>query len=629
MKMKKEIISLLLAFVLFAFPGLALQITPNQWSYNYDSLQNSTLPSMSFTISNPSNQSIQITPSFSGQISSLYTASPPSIIVAASSVGTLVVQLSDRPSQSGIYISYLDIEGNQIPIVLEATVTPPQSCTLSPLVSSYITKIKSTSNPFTKTFSVIVGEGCTGGLEIQRPILLNTINGDYGEQPISLTGSLSLGKKEISEKASFDLEFNAKGLESTQYNPKVLIIGTTLSGSQIKAEVDLLISVSKTSSPATNITFSDYPTCTLPSFQLQLDAEYNLVCSVKNPSIKVNIPYNENIVGVKVEESGENEDFVWKFRPTKVGEFPLVAYWTFDNLPVGEPQVYNLVVTENVVAGAGESLLLEYYPPKGELQPGDQLSFLVKDNSTRQIVEAKIYINGKLFEEDVLVVEDGKQYTIAVSATGYPALEDTLVVFARPIQLIVSPSVAEVGSLITWSTVPTGAAVYINGVEWTEPSFTPSEPGNFTIKASKERYAETERKVTVETALSLTSFLDPEGEYYIGEELNLNLSKSVEWQVLYSASEGEPPSVMAKATGSVVSFEPTQEGAYRIVGGPKTLATLNITNKPWYKKWMYLVLIVFLVVVAGVWYLNRDGSSGKGNKPLPTEFGLGDVTFGD
>ena len=134
-------------------------------------------------------------------------------------------------------------------------------------------------------------------------------------------------------------------------------------------------------------------------------------------------------------------------------------------------------------------------PDSTKRRSDDYVGVIIK---TKNVEDAEVYINGKLFGETPVATVDlsATTYDLEIRKKGY----DTIKCRIRPKRYYTYTYIFEMQKTcgyITVQNVPSGAAVYINGSKYS--SFPVEvEPGNHTVKVRKFGYEELVEKVYVE-----------------------------------------------------------------------------------------------------------------------------------
>jgi len=552
----------LLPLVLFLLPQLSLAVTVSP-SYWYETWQiGQSNPQKEFTFYNPTNSSISVSLSANKNWIQL---SSNSLTLQPNSTASLTVTLTPSGLSADFYsgtISYSADTSGEIGIFL--TIQPNASnCRLIPLITDYITKIQADSPPFTKTFSVMVSRDCSGVINIQRPITLGTVQTTEGEKPISITGSLSLGPKAPGETATFDVEFNVKGMQPQTGNYKILVIGIDEQGNKIQTDINFQITILSSGEVPPEINITTLPSWEIPS-SVQSGQTFNIVVRNVNPNLQPYVFPNEELFGEGVEISGNT--YTFKFRTNITGKLTIKYTTLYKGAQIGKVYEKVISVTGIGTPQASEEMKFDFFPKPEEWKDGMNVSVLCRDKGNNNIVPCTIYLNGQELKGNVFPVEAGKTYYLSAVNPNYLTLDFNYTVPLPKILLYISPENPEVGDTITvtckdeFTAETIDCSLNLDGNP-IDSTFKALREGNHTLRASFDGYQTAEKTFEVGSAPLIT---------YAPEKLNLNqnatirISKPTSYTVTYKESPESPSEVIASGTSDKIIFLPQKPGTYYV-----------------------------------------------------------------
>ena len=571
----------LLAILLLASIASAVVIPDKNYiEVNY-TIGGSQPEPVTITFNNTEDETVDVTLSKSGVAAQWITLSKENFTLVNQSSDSVTVSFAIAANQAGTYTAYIELSPqdkfiyDSIPIYISVSAAQ-QQCILTPVPYADYPTIQVGTPPFEKTYSVRVGSGCTGGVDITNVYLTGTVQTPDGEKPVRLSGSQNLGFKQPGEVATFTLLYDISGLEKRTYNVVAQVVGT-YNGEPISVEIPLVITVTGVAVPG-NASQFQLPSCTIPQ-NLHVNETYEFICNDVSPNVEVLPQYNEYLVGISVETPADQ--FIYKFKPIKEGETEFVAIFAYNGVPIGEAFRKKLTITLPGTAFYGRgNLTFVFFPSLNELRPGDTLVVQCRDSKTNTIVhDCKLYVNGIEDPDMKFVVESGKTYFLSLDAPGYLTVDKTIEMPVPGLKIFLTPDKPVVGDYVTITVKDNltnqnvNATLYLDGSLLEGNSFLAEEEGNHTIRAVAEGYEEASLSFYIEPAVSIK--FAPE-KISLGENVTLMLTKSVDWYVIYQESPGKKGAKVAEGKGETVSFIPEKEGYYSVFAENSKLYTYKV-----------------------------------------------------
>ena len=447
----KIIIYLIGIIILSSMVAATITVNPTYASIQY-TIGNSQ-PSKTLTFTNDRNVSEVVTISKAGNFINLSTTS---ITIAANSTMDYTVPLYIPQSTStGLYADYLNYQYNNsglisIPFMTTITAGSTQigDCKLTPLITNYISTIKTGTSPFTKSFSITVSSACTQSVDIKTPIISGVTETSDGSKPISLTGSLSLGSKDPGSEAKFDVQFDVSGLQSGTYNPTITI-PAIYKGEKIQTIIEFQIVVTGSLGPISGQLVA--PTYSIPD-QVGVGQIFTIQATNVDPNLEPQIFPNMALIGTKV----EMKDTTWTWTGTinKTGKYEVSIVSMYNGGPIGGVYSKNVTVTESDATVLTGNMTFEFYPAVTDLQDGQNVSILIRDGS-KIVDNAIFYINGIRTTQQTFIVEGGKKYMLAATHPNYPTIDYTLELSNKELSIMLNPADVETGETATVGAIDT------------------------------------------------------------------------------------------------------------------------------------------------------------------------------
>lgn len=601
-KMKRILMLLMISLVLFPMVS-AFSVSPQSKIVDW-TLGSDTQKTISFNITNPTNQSVNISVTKNGDKTDWLILPVVSVIPADSSISYEVTV--ENVDEKGTFIDHLIFGTEEVPVIIvvnEQVQNESGVCRIYATPDSYTTSILQDSPPTTQRFSIMVGKHCDGGVDLKTPIITGTTQTDEGIKPAYLIGGTNLGFKQPQEEGSFSIQFDVKGLPSGSYIPQILVYGYH-NGDKVSVTIPLTVMVRGEATPVEG----DYnlPTYSLSSTDLTLNKSYTISTNNLNPNFIPTVEPNPYLYGEKVEVS--KNTWTYTFKPIKLGNTIIRVYTYYKGAPLGEVFEKEVRVMTGSGFVSGTKLKLEFYPRK--ITQGN-VNILVRDNKTNNILpNAIIFVNGQKLNGNNITVLAGHTYDIAATKEGYLSVEQVITTPNQTISLSVSKSRCEVGDTIKISTTPSNTMLKLDSGESINPSWAPTKAGNYTIVATKNGFQKATTNVIVEPALKVISNI-PE-KIVLKNKVLISLNKPAEWKVTFTPTKEEIPITYAQSPpgGSEnITFIPTKKGIYTVLLRNGQIASYDIRGLHIPTSWIWVIVIIVIIIFL---LLRKSGGSSGG-----------------
>ena len=596
-------------------------IIPDKNYVSVDYTMGSPYPQQQITFTNNENTTETINLSLSDEISEMIILSDNSISIGNNSSETVLLNFNFTDVSPGVYSGKILLSPeekviySEIPVFITVNKAESSECRLMPEITADYQTIQVGTPAFNKRYNIRVSDACTGGVEITNVYLIGTVQTPDGEKPVRLSGTQSLGFKNPGEQASFNLLFDVSGLEKRTYEVTAKVVGNH-DGEQVFADITISVTVTRSAIPG-NVSFSQLPSCTLPS-QMNLNTTYSFICNGVMPNINIIPQYNEYFEGLSVEEPADQ--FVYKIRPLKEGKTTFIAYFSYKNAPIGTPFKQEV----NIVSGGVESisrgnLTFRFYPDINNIVPGKMLVVECRDSNTNTIVkDCDLYINGIKNDNKTFIPNAGETYYLSLDAPGYFTSDMELTISQPGLNIYITPDNPLVGDIITITVKDNitnkdvDAKLYLDGNEIND-TITLDKSGNFTIRAVKEGYIEGEKTFYVKQPVMIK--YAPK-EIKKNSNVTISLTENSTWEVIYKDIETNTREEIAKGSGDFISFIPTKSGVYMIYANGNRLYSYELKSGFEFNfgnlKYVLFVIIGIIIVYIIIKFL-----SGRKRIPEP------------
>jgi len=563
-------------FLLLLLPN-ALAVTIDK-NYEYVTwTQGQSNPQPHFVFSNPSNQSVTVTFSTPDSWITLQTNQ---ITIQNNSDYTFTVTLNPNSLPTGMShgsFSWSASDGTNGTVdifisVQQANVT----CKLIPMVTDYITKIHKTTPPFTKTFSVMVSSDCPGPVNIQRPITIGTVQTAEGEKPISITGQLSLGWKNPGDTASFDVEFNVKGMQPQTVSPKIVVYGIDQNGNRIETQINFEITIIGGEEIPPEINITTLPDWEFPS-TVTVGEQFAIRAKNVNPNLQPFIFPNEKLIGKGVDVSGNTYEF--KFVANDTGKITVKYTVMYRGAQIGPVMEKIITVTGAGVQQSSSEIKLDFFPLPSEWEEGMQVSVLCRDAGNNNIIPCTLYLNGQELSGNTFTVpEAGKTIFLSATNPNYRTKDFNYTVPKPKLKIVIMPDNPEEGDTISIyckderTNENLECSIYVNGAP-ASGQYQVTRAGNYTITVSREGYQSASTTVYVSEAPTIT--YAPE-EISRNQNVTITFNKEVEYEVIRETNELRETVVAGR--GKSISFVPVENGDYKILANGRLLKVYQVSG---------------------------------------------------
>lgn len=599
--MKKEVI-LMFLFLAFAmqFVSASISCTPSSISTSYTVGQ--SILSQNISCVNSANSSVNIT-----ALGSYFS-------ISSSSIGnleqkTIAISFSSAPNAGNYYGQIFFSDGSTaIPITMIAQQQSSSDCYVD-IFPTILSNVKiSQGEKKTRNIQLTIPECYPSSVSLSGVSLMTD------EKPINL-GEFSGGTIQKGNSVIIPIEIDATTAPSGTYSDTLSFLLYNSTGSRINvASVSISVMVTVGTTPITNFSFAQLPTCSLNSLILSLNNSYKLTCTIVNPNIEVSPKIDSKYLkGLSVTES--SSQYIYEFQPILLGTTTISADFLYRNSPIGTPFEQEIKISPSGVSPAsGVNMKFNFYQggtkkEKGELSSGE-ITALVLDEKTDSIIPSFIlYLNGAQINNTFILSSD-KTYELRATSSGYLDKVVNITITKLPLSIIFTPSQSEyiTGQSINISTSPENASILFDNSVITSP-LSLLTAGTFTIKAVKEGYEATEINITVKNAISYTTFSPAYEEWKVGSNVAMALTQNANWTVKYNDT------IIASGNDNIVKFKIDKLGKYEISAEGTTLASKTIEKgSNWFfDNWFYVLIGVagFFVLIFIIRRINKNkGYSG-------------------
>jgi len=609
---------IILSVAIFIVPNiLALTLTTSKTAISFDyTLGDSQPADISITFTNSENSSGVVALNKSGDGTSLFNLSTTSILFNGSESKSLLIKFGiPQEADIKVYSSNINYNEFSIPVLInvKAKTTTTTGCKVLLPSELFQNSIKKGVAPFTEEFILKISNKCVNGLTITDTRESGQVTQtEQGKQPIRLTGAVPKGDYEKGESISLKVEFDVSLLNLGDYRASIVITSTE-GDEQLTQKMDFRIFVVGTASPLTNDTFSTLPSCSLSTADLQIGRTYQLVCNnVVSSNYQLAIIDNilEYLKGVNLEEPANQ--IIWTFTPIKLGNAKLKYFFKAKGTPIGELKEHDIRISQVTTGELGTKLKFDFYPKSlnmDSLKAGDKFNVLIKavnpdvGNDTGTVLnDYVLYKDGVQVNTNEFIVSGGDEFTLLASSVGFGSIEQIIKVPLDTISLSF-PADIEIGQNITFSTSPSDALLYLDGIEIGKTYSFPAT-GFYTLSVKREGYKDTSYSVPVTEPLQLISEIPK--KIKIADEVIIEFNKGVDWEVRYKSKNETQTTQFSAGSSNPINFIPSEKGIYEVYARGQKIAEYDLTGFSF--NWgMIRVLLVLAVVGAAVFYGNKQG----------------------
>jgi len=602
--MKKIYLTLLSIFLLCSFVCATLEVSPSSKTINANPGDSKDV---TFTFTADSNTTFMISKG-AGSIGSWVEFSKYdfSLQEGETAFTTMTINIPED-AQAGSYTitpSFGDVTATiTLNVEGEQQVSPSSSCNID-IFPTILTNVKvKQGDSKTRNIQLTVPSCYSSPLTVQG-VALQT-----DEQPIQL-GELNLGTIQPGNSVQIPIEINAEGISTGQYSDTLQFLLYNSTGNKINVpSVSISVLVSAGIQPITNFSFSELPTCSLDSIELNLNNTYKLTCTNTNPNIQINPVINDQMIkGIAVEET--SSQYIYKFKPIKIGTTEIIARFLYKNAQIGTPFRQEIKISPSGNSAiSGINMKFEFIPDLDSAGDGEEIIVHAVDNKTNSYIEnAKIYLDGVLINNS-FIIQARRNYTLRATAPGYLDYVQNIYINPKPIKIELNPSSGWIeGEQIQITTTPPNASLFYDGVKLDGNIIENPTAGNHTIEAIYQGYQTTIMNISVSESVSIIS--NP--EFKKGVEQVFVLSREADWQVLYAKNSEDMFQNYLNGTGDKIVFTPKKEGVYQIkingnVKYTKELKGFSITS--FFNHW-YWYIVFGLIIVIIIYVVRKRGGGG-------------------
>lgn len=506
-------------------------------------------------------------------------------------------------------------------ITVKAKSTTTTGCKLLLPSELFSRSIKKGTQPFSQDFLLQVSTKCTEGIKVTdiRESGQVTVT-EQGLQPIRLSGLIPKGSFEKGQTMTMNVEFDVSELQLGDYRSSIIITSTE-GDEQLTQKMDFRIFVVGTASASNNNTFSALPSCSPSTSDLRMGQTYQFICNnVIDSNIKLNIDGDALNYLKGVSYDNPSNQIIWTFTPIKLGNTKLRTYFTFNGVPIGELKEYEIRIGQTSGGGLGTKLMFDFFPKTldiNNLKGGDIFSLLIKavnpdavNDSGTIIQDVVLYKDGVQIPERSFTANAGESFTLSASAIGFNSIEKTITVPLQAVSLSYSPFDIEIGRNVTFSTSPSDAAIFLDGVEIPK-IYIFKEVGDKSLVLKREGYKDNPISIVVTEPLRALSEI-PEN-IKIGEEVVIEYSKAVDWTVLVAESN-ETSKIFLQGSDNLVKFMPDRKAVYDVYVRNELVASYDLTGLTFSWGWVggiVVGLVLLYLAVKYEWFRFRGNSGGR------------------
>ena len=433
------------------------------------------------------------------------------------------------------------------------------------------------------------------------------------EQPIQL-GEISLGTIQPGNSVIIPLDLDAVSVSVGQYSDTLQLLAYNSTGNNINLpSVSISVLVTQGISPISNFSLSELPTCSLNAVEFNLNSTGTLICSRNNPNIKprpvIDTFYLE---GLSVTESPSQ--YIYNFKAKKIGNTKFKTEFVYLEGNVGKPFEQEIRITASGSSPIpGTVLDFIFYQSGNSIKlyslSAKETIIQIVDNQTKSLVQSSLLYLGGVQINNTLTLESGKNYNLRASAPGYLDLISSFNVSENPITITISPGkeLYYVGEPITITTLE-NASILINNVVIPSFPYNLETEGNITIKAVKEGYTSTEKRILVKPSLYISN-IDPQSDKIgKGDDVLMNLNQNVSWSVTFNGTE------INSGVGDRVTFTANDYGLYEVKSEGLTVFNKTIEKGGTFdfikRNWLWGVIGI-IVVFIGYFFLKGKSEGGE------------------
>jgi hypothetical protein len=600
----KKLNILTISIILTLLVTSVYALTCNPSSITLSNKLGETPTSQTITCQNNENNSVSIYQSGTGSLFSVSQAMP--IIIANNSNQTFILTFSQQNTVGNFSAFLYSSDGLNLPVNINIA-SASSSCDLD-LFPLSMNNIK-----------IQIGDKKSRSIQLSVPscytsdVKINAVTLATDEKPIQL-GEINLGVVKPGSSIQIPIDLDANGISVGSYSDNLQILAYNDLGKKIDIpQVNINVMATAGINPITNFTFEQLPTCSIDSLVLNMNKTYKMTCSIPNPNIKVSpIVDRQFIKGSSVSET--SNQIVYEFSGIKIGTTQVGAEFLYNNFPIGSSFMQEVKVTPNSGLNVGNVNLNIQFFQKGIKKTVDNLSIgestvLIVDNQTGNLIPSyQMYVNGNLYPNSTLLLESEKIYELRFVVSGYIDLVlSNVSVNQLPLTFSLSPykEIYRQGDYININSTVSNFTVLLNNIIMPNP-FPINQIGNLTIQLVKEGYITQNITIQVKPVISLVSCSPLQAEWKKGSEVTCQISENTTWSVLRAGL------LVTTGTGSTLSFDLNNIGAWSITSSDGTMTSFNVEDKGWLNfiitHWLWFGGGT-IVLIGGLFYIKSKNSS--------------------
>lgn len=583
-----------LKYLAFLIPILfAVAFVSATTSYYVSSVVlNSTQPSMSVDFVNNGNQSVTLSYS---SLPITINGSTNFMTIPAYVGGYFPISVINGAT-AGNYSGYIDFSDNSSPLPVSVSISGntgpgPSSCQL------YV-------NPYTSTYQITQGQSFTG-----TPIKITANNCpslSFNSVTPSTGGSFVniVSQGQSGQTYTFTLGGDTTGIPTGTYSNSYQISATDTSNNVYTTNnpVSVSVIVTQGTSPISNFTASNLPTCSLSSTALTLNQTYSLTCTNLNPNIQISPQSNLYLQGQGITLT--SNAYTYNFIATTLGVTNVTANFLYQNAPVGQPFNQQISITSNgEQAGVGMDLV--FNPDLSILNTTtSSQTFVIQciDNATNNLVnDCSLYLNGVKEVNNSITLSPGNSYSLRAVASGYNNIVQTINFNPQQINLTLSPSPMIDGQLDLLTVSPADASVYIDGtsvaLDGNGTANLTLTGGTHTISALLSGYVPLSQNITVLPQIAIAS----NTTWALNTQTVITLNRVANWTINYLKNPSSSYNQVDAGYGSQILYTPTASGTYEIFADGTNVGNGVIPQSPilvfFENDWLWVVIAVVVIIV--------------------------------
>ncbi len=390
-------------------------------------------------------------------------------------------------------------------------------------------------------------------------------------------------------KYSLTPTWDTTGVSTGTYNV-IYQISAQDNGNQISSlNIPISMTVQQGTTPLTNLTASDLPTCSLDASQYSLKSIGTLTCSNINANIGIYPQPNIYLSGKPV---SSESPFIWKFTPIKLGMTNITVYFKYKNAPIGKPYTKSIRITSTGKATAGTSIVPKFFPPLDTLSGGQKVVIQAVDNLTNSLLtNSKLYLDGVLFN-GTTKLQPNKNYTLRISDVmdGYQDYVGKIYLNPKSIKIKL-PTQLIANSPIKIQLTPKDSTLSIDGdnKNITNGTFVGSlTEGNHQLIANSNGYVTTKENITVIPSFSLNMTT----KWEKGVQQVFLLNREANWTILHSKDSSAQYNPISSGVGKRVVFTPQNSGLYEIEANSQSVGNFQLSNSGLGKFFFFLFILI-------------------------------------